>query len=286
MPVSYPKRRVRIKLDVSNPDTTMIDVLTGASPKLWRGRDVRFEIGVFYGEDVIDVSAWELFSLSIKPVTDRGGAALASKSTSDINAALTADDWEDQTSQHFVIEFTADEMLLDMDGNDDKQFWAVIPGTSVEGASETFGCGAMTLVDDGTTGGTSNPPLGASRIPQGAVYDGSGEYDLAVVANKDHRVAFGDNDTSVTNGTETVTDAGLFITQGTSITFNGTPSSLVTATIRYPAYFTADETRSLIGGLSGATVKQITFESPSGNWLRTEGIDDDGNKYSQPTQVV
>jgi hypothetical protein len=74
---------------------------------------------------------------------------------------------------------------------------------------------------------------GASVLARGAqTYNGSGAYTLSgLTAGRSYYWLKGANDTSLVNGTETLSTSGLFIAQGTSATLNGTNSASVTAAV-------------------------------------------------------
>ncbi|MDR2432222.1 MAG: hypothetical protein LBD34_00505 [Puniceicoccales bacterium] len=105
---------VRIKADTlsfNNP----IDVLRGEIPQFWRGNDIRFEIGVFNGENVWSVSNYASISLAVRKLTGDGKVpsastpALMQKICTSFDDTLTSATWENGTKQHAVILFSSDE---------------------------------------------------------------------------------------------------------------------------------------------------------------------------------
>lgn len=197
----------------------------------------------------------------------------------DINPVFTMEEWLARTAQHAVIDFTAEETKLDLQGKEQREFFLVVIGTTTDPAPRriTLGWASLTMHDDGDDELDTNPALGSSLIPVGSVYDGDGEFVLAVTANKTYGYAMGANEISLANGTEELTEAGNFVAQGATVTLTGTPNELVTATVRTPVYLTADEARQLFQS------KQPTFYvSPNKRWILKKGIDDNGVPYEQP----
>jgi hypothetical protein len=201
----------------------------------------------------------------------------------DLNTNLATSEWEARTAQHGVFRFSSLETNLDLKGANRRELWMVFSAL-VDETSEpiTLGGGKVIIVEDGSLiDQRSIPPLGSNLIPLGASYNGAGQYVLSVAAGKNHLWTKAANDTSVTNGTETVLASGSFIAQGATITLNGTPGALITATLRYPVYLTADEADARYLKNTAKVIKprgQLEiFHSENGLWRRIVGVDNDGN---------
>ena len=72
--------------------------------------------------------------------------------------------------------------------------------------------------------------LDANSVPANAVYSG-GTYTLPLTAGRTYTWTKGANDTSLVNGTQTLNATGTFVAQGSSVTLNGSGSSVITATV-------------------------------------------------------
>jgi hypothetical protein len=74
--------------------------------------------------------------------------------------------------------------------------------------------------------------LRSSLVPAETNYDGSGAYTLTVKQGRTYRWTKGSGDTSLVNGTDTLTTDGDFTAQGSSVTLNGTISAAITASVK------------------------------------------------------
>jgi hypothetical protein len=114
-----------------------------------------------------------------------------------------------------------------------------------------FGASTLLLLDDGTgTGMQMAPQLGANLVPGGLLYDGTGTYTVTVQVGKLYHYAPGTNETSLVNGMETLTVAGDFIAQGTTVVLHGTIGQPITAFVNQLVYLDQDQSdaRYLHGG--------------------------------------
>lgn len=292
--VQYIKDRIRVAVDVTKKGQPLVDLITSASMKFWRGEAVQFEFAFFYGDNLIDVTGWSSITLDVRDSVTRSGLDFMSASigAAQFNPALTVEQWEAGQAAHVIIPFSGSLTALDLGNAVQKDFWLALSAT-VSGSAEpiTLAGGTLTVIEDGANPlDVSIPALGASLIPLGATYDGSGHYTLPVTVNKNHSYTKGANDTSVTNGTQTLATNGNFAAQGGTVTLNGTPSALITATLRYPLYWTADESdaRYLTGVAKIMNDKGalIGTRSPSGQFIRLTGIDDSGNFIDQKQDIL
>jgi hypothetical protein len=314
----FTKTIIRVAIDVTSREP-FADVFTGKNPEFWNGTDVEFQFAFFKGSgggtpgtdsDLLDVSDFESVTVTGMPIGRSGSAYFErTASASAINTALTLEDWQNGVDQHLVMRFSAAEMTLPMNGGLTADFWLVIHGTTntVPVSTDVFGASVLRAVESGVELATG-PLQGGNLIPGGATYDGSGHYVLAVTLNKNYAWTKGANDTSVTNGAQTVTVTDtVFVTQGSSITLNGTAGQAVTAVIRTGVFLTADQSdarymlkagdtriTSLDDGntykvdvrvVDGVPVLSLTAIAGGGNVVTIVGVDD-GHTYSLEVKTV
>ena len=288
MSVVFPRERIRLRLDTESHKAAL-DQITQQPPKAWRGNSMQFEMGFFFNDQLLSTANIASVTMTVKDNADRNGPKLMEKviDASGLNQILVDTNWTAGTDQHVVIDFTKDETLLDMGGNNTKQFWVAFVALTTDTPVRRFTLGStvLTLEDDGTTSNSASlPPLGSNIIGLGALYDGAGAYTLAgLIAGRVYQFAIGTGDTNLVNGTETLTASGSFAAQGTSVVLHGTASGPVTATVRWPLYLTADEAdaRYLNGVLKliNAPGVNIGMRSLNKRYMRQIGVDDNGNQY-------
>lgn len=276
--MNFEIERIRLLFDVEDLNPAVDQFANSESPQMWRGNDVQFELGFQYDSEILNMANYQTIKLIVKDSANRRGLKLMEKSISvaDITPIFTQEQWDDKSQQHCTIAFTAAETKLDLKGDDARDFWLIIIGVTNTGKRLTLGNTIVTINDDGDDSSDVTPPLGSSIIPPGATYDGSGHYALAVTQNKWYGYVKGTNDTSVTNGNQTLAADGNFAAQTTAITLNGTPSALVTASIRYPVFLTMDESDARF------QLKQAPFSlSPNKRYLRVFGVTDNKEPIDQ-----
>lgn len=131
--------------------------------KIWRGTSVRFEIALYDGDALADISTISSLTLAIKDLSSTGGApdpsdpAIIYKQITydEMNADLTEEDWDAYAGQHAVMDFTDSELNVARGTK-----WFVL--SAVTGATPqervTFAAGRIEIVEDGTGANTSTPP--------------------------------------------------------------------------------------------------------------------------------
>ncbi|MDR1890664.1 MAG: hypothetical protein LBQ23_00560 [Puniceicoccales bacterium] len=150
---------VRIKADTSSFNNP-IDVLRSEIPQFWRGNDIKFEIGIFNGNDVLSVSNYGSISLAIRKLTDDGKVppastpALMQKICTSFDDTLTSETWEDGTKQHAVIPFSSAESNV-VTGD----HWLSVWATTVDSTPKiiTLCAGIIRILEVGG-GNLSTPP--------------------------------------------------------------------------------------------------------------------------------
>ncbi len=58
------RQRIRMAVDTARFDQVR-DVRTAAAPVLWRGNDVEFEVGLFRGNDLLDMGNFTSLTLEV-----------------------------------------------------------------------------------------------------------------------------------------------------------------------------------------------------------------------------
>lgn len=246
MPISFLGSRIRLRCD-GERFTNALDAATGGTPEQWRGTTLRVDIGSFYLSSVVDVSLFTSITLEIKPSDDRTGSALMSKTTGSLNNSLTLATWEDGTSQHATLDFSAAETQLDLGGANSKEFWMVVSAVGAGGEKATLGACTFTMLEDGHDAAFPDAPIvGANLVPALAAYDVSGNYTLTgLQAAWAYSFVKGANDTSYSNGGSPVTDDGEFVTVATSVVLHGAAFALVTTVLREVSYLSQAELQAM-----------------------------------------
>lgn len=297
--ISAKRNRVRVAINEAKRGEEFVDVLTNTSPGGWRGSAMQVEFAIFsrkpdLTDDLVNVAEYSSILCEVRDYKERTSNLLMSKliAVADMNTALSVSEWEAGTAQHGILRFSSLETNIDLLGQNSRDLWMAFSAVVAEDAEPiTLGGARFVMGEDGSLiDARSIPPLGASLIPLGAAYDGIGQYVLPVTAGKNHLWTKGANDTSVVNGTETVMASGsTFVAQGNSVTLTGTAGQLVTATVRYPVYLTADEGDARYLTNVARVIKPAgvieEYRSENGAWRRLEGVDNDGRPISQVEAV-
>jgi len=148
------QKRIRFFADESKlTSERMADIYTDATPEMWRGNDVQFEIGIGHDDAIVeDVSNIASVTLDVKP-ENRTGAALITKTvqSGDINT-ITQDNWDNKKAQNILVEFAGAETNIDMLGNNERDLWLVISYITNDnpGKSLTLQHTIFKVVEDGT----------------------------------------------------------------------------------------------------------------------------------------
>jgi hypothetical protein len=274
--MQFLKERIRILFDVERT-TTQEDDITGGSPEMWRNNDVQFEFAFQFDGEFVDASVYTQIKLLVKDNLNRRGPTLMSKTVGveSITPVLSAEEWTAKTKQHCVINFTAAETRLDLQGKPSRQFFLSVIALTNTGARLTLGSAILTLNDDGESDDGVSPAIGSSIIPQGATYDGAGNYVLSTLTpNVAYRWDKNANDTKLVNGTEQVLASGNFFTQTNQVTLVGTPNALITATLRNSVTLTLEELDARFQKKAPAFSR-----SPNGNFIVVWGVNDNGEPY-------
>ncbi len=244
MPVS--SQRLRYALDrTKGANSSIADILGGGGLFFWNGNDLQFECCVLNGQTLDDISWISNVAVEVKTSETDLGPALMTATTSSFHPSCTLDDWIAGTDQHFIVTFANAATILDLGGSAEKNFWLVITAQSTDSPVHlvTLGGSLINVQEDAAPDSSAGPVQAGNLIPGGATYDSGGTYVLTVQINTNLQWTKGSDDTNVVNGSQTVTVSDtVFVTQGTTITLQGTNNSLITAVIRNKVFLTADQT--------------------------------------------
>lgn len=159
------RRRVRLKIDAAARTSDKIkDVKTGQTPELWKGNDVQFEIGIFFGATLLtDVSNIASLTLLVRQ-TNASGAVLMSKTVTaaDIHA-ITQNAWDGESDQHAAVAFTGTEANIAAGTH-----WLVVSVTTTDspGRDITLGATSFLVAEDGSGAETAAQVLDGLAYPR------------------------------------------------------------------------------------------------------------------------
>jgi len=140
-------RTIRQKLDIDSD--TPLDF------SAWRNNSTIFEIAVYQGTSVADISDVESINLKIRP-SRVSETILADQTDSVFDETLTNATWLDGTKQHASFTFTNSEMNLDLDSQYEAEFWIVFTAILDGGEERTLATGTITFKEDNN--GAGDPP--------------------------------------------------------------------------------------------------------------------------------
>lgn len=150
--------RIRAKLDLSDKFLTSITDVNGDAAVFPRGAKLRFELGLFYADEIVDASQIALPRLRVLSTNDPDSALGmdSNSATVRVKGDLTLEQWlgNDPANAHIVIEFPAAQTAE-----------GVFTGTLADGDSEHW-----FLLTDG---------LGADFIAAGIIKSRDGGYNPA-----------------------------------------------------------------------------------------------------------
>lgn len=151
------RQRLRLGVDTARFDQVK-DVRTAAAPVLWRGNDVAFEVGLFRGTELLDISNFASMTLEIKANDVAGitGIPLASRTIAagNLDGTLNAAAWADESKQHALFAFSGAETAFDLGGELERVFYFALFGltTDVPVRRVMFGFGLLKVKESGATG--------------------------------------------------------------------------------------------------------------------------------------
>ena len=233
---TYNKTIVRCEVDVTSRETFQ-DVNTGRMPQIWASAGAEFQLAFFKGKgNLLDVTNFQMVTVAIV-ASNLTGLPFASKVAPLIDTGLTEAEWlaEISTRTGFEaacqarISFTGAELAL-APGT----YALVISGSTMDDPTDPdcFGITTIQIVADGFPA-VSGPVQAGNVIPAAATYANDGTYQVTgLTANVTYYFTSNANDATLTSGTQTLTQSGIFVAQGTTVNLSGTPNLPVTAGIR------------------------------------------------------
>jgi len=148
--------RIRLRIE-HGTHYGVIDALTGETPRVWRGNDLRVEMGLFYMNELVTPS--NLATLKIEMFdASRTGLPFLEKEVlaEDIDDEMTMEQWNAGADQHAAVEFEAEDTNIVLNGRE-RAFWLVVSGVTDAGNKITFGGGPIIFVEDGNGNGLPGP---------------------------------------------------------------------------------------------------------------------------------
>jgi hypothetical protein len=140
-------QRIRLAIDTSQM-TSINDVLTGNTPQFWNGVDLQFELGIFRGAALADISNFDSITVELKTSADRTGQPLMSKvlSNGSFNNSLSLNAWNagSAADSHALVAFSNSETNLFL-SDDSVTFWLVISALTNDTPAHKIVLGATPL---------------------------------------------------------------------------------------------------------------------------------------------
>jgi hypothetical protein len=126
-----------------------MDDVRGQLVQFWRCNDLRFQLGIFRGDEVIDVTNFVTLHLAVRALADDnppsgGTASLMLGTAIDFDATLTAETWSAGTKQQAEIIFSAADNALEAG-----EYWISFWATTLAGHSVTLGSGVCKVLENG-----------------------------------------------------------------------------------------------------------------------------------------
>jgi hypothetical protein len=191
------RKRIRLKVE-SDKWTNSVDILASATPRMYRGNDCQFEIGIFWNSALIDASNIASLTLSIWTSDRKTRKATKTITAGDITADPSAAGWAAGTAQHATIPFSGTEMNWALSGTlTEENFFLVVAGITNDspGHEITYGVSVFTLVED-AEGVAGAPPVNDPRYYTQDEADarfvplGGDQYSFRVRSDPDRNVKF------------------------------------------------------------------------------------------------
>jgi hypothetical protein len=139
---------IRVKVDVLSFDAPIDDVRKQLV-QFWRCNDLRFQLGIFRGDEVIDVSNFTALHLSVRSLDDGnppsgGAASLMLGLTATFDTTVTAEAWITGAKQHAEITFSAADNALEAG-----EYWISFWATTETDHTVTLGSGICKVLENG-----------------------------------------------------------------------------------------------------------------------------------------
>jgi len=156
------RQRIRIAGDAISFDRPN-DKIRNAAPAFWRSNDIQFELALFDGSVLLDISNLDNLTVDIRLAGENGGAPDSSVTpamsknldSTSLNPSLLLANWDAGTDQHAAISFTGAESNVAAG-----LYWLSVWGvtTDVPGRTITYAAGVIKVIEDGAGLSTSPTP--------------------------------------------------------------------------------------------------------------------------------
>lgn len=151
------RKSLRLRFVNTAPAQTglVIDQTTAGAPIVWRSADLLIAVAVYdaaTGTGIMDLSAFTALTLELRPYTQKSSGVFWSKANDALSFDATPADaaWLAGTEQHATFALTDDEMRVDLDNGEQRQFWLVLGGTTTSGSYIVIASGGpFTIVESG-----------------------------------------------------------------------------------------------------------------------------------------
>lgn len=157
------RNRVRLKMDTRTPLVDSLEVFLNATPQMPRARAVQFEIGIFDGDTLDDISDIVTITLEVKATIDGVRLFTRTLNAGDLKGNLTPDQWLGgiDSNCHAMFTFPEIETAVDMGGATiaEKQFLLIVTALTSIG-NLTVGRTTLTIVNDGGLTTANAPAAG------------------------------------------------------------------------------------------------------------------------------
>lgn len=146
---------IRIRMDTLSFDAPMDDVRQQRI-QFWRCNNLRFQLGVFSGDAIVDVTNFNTFFLTLRALNhglppSGGDPSLMFGQTSSIDTTVTNEDWAAGTKQHGEITFTMEDNAVE-----GGEYWISIWALTSTGHTLTLASGICRVMENG--GVSTTPP--------------------------------------------------------------------------------------------------------------------------------
>ncbi|MDR0740149.1 MAG: hypothetical protein LBF34_00365 [Puniceicoccales bacterium] len=139
---------IRVRVDVLSFDAPIDDVRKQLV-QFWRCNDLQFRVGIFHGNEVIDVGNFAALHLSVRSLDDGNPpsgstASLMLGSATTFDTTVTAETWATGAKQHAEITFSAADNALEAG-----EYWISFWATTETGHTVTLGSGVCKVLENG-----------------------------------------------------------------------------------------------------------------------------------------
>jgi hypothetical protein len=272
---------IRIAADTTSKDN-ILDLNTSAEPEAWWARDLSMQVGVFAGGTLLDVSDLQSVSLYLKDPSNLDGAPLVTKTITTFDNTTTLATWQAGTQQHFVVNFSADDLSFSLTNalastTAERLVHLSMVAITTSGQTGTICVGTVNVIDDGGNSPSSNP-VNAITVTQAQAMVAALSFSNAVLAlSGAETTALSDSQTWML-GRQPVSLAagsGAYVASLTLSDANALPGALLRVPIDFAA--SANPVVNIYDGSTGGTLLEGPLTNPNpgqvASFLFTAGFD-------------